>query len=172
MERLELHRAAGGIDRDAFMALYRGSALENVPAWYPELPEDEGLRTYEDSYWEYMSGPLWEEGGVQALLADETGYRSGLRLYPREGENQWFLEALETRPDCRGRGFGLRALWETIRALEAEGPVRLECHVHKTNAASLATHAAAGFVRTLDYALEDGVRDERQVTLVYVSGGV
>lgn len=170
MERLELHRAGGGIDRAAFMALYRGSALENVPDWYPELSEDEGLRTYEDSYWAYMSGPLWAEGGIQVLLADETGYRSGLRLYPRE--RGWLIEALETRPDCRGQGFGLRVLRETVRTLEAEGPVRLESHVRKTNAASLATHAAAGFVRTLDYALEDGVRDDRQVTLVYVSGGV
>ncbi len=171
---MELHlmRSPEGLDEAAFLAVFRASSLKNAPSWYPDLPPEQALERYERSYLAYMRGPFWAEGGILALLADGSGYRSCLRLYPLEGHNRFHVEALETRPDSRRRGWGAEVLRRTIRALEAElGRVELVSNTHKTNAASRSAHASAGFVQARDWWEEDGARDGRQVTLVYTTPG-
>ena len=57
-----------------------------------------------------------------------------------------------------------------IKALEAElGPVELISNTYKANTASRAAHAAAGFEQVLDWWEEEGIRDRRQVTLIYTT---
>ena len=100
---LKLLHSPEALDEAAFLAVFRQSSRENAPEWYPDLSPEQALERYETSYLEYMRGPFWAEGGILALLADESGYRSSLRLYPMEGKNRFFAEALETRPDSQHR---------------------------------------------------------------------
>lgn len=167
---LKLLHSPEALDEAAFLAVFRQSSRENAPEWYPDLSPEQALERYETSYLEYMRGPFWAEGGILALLADESGYRSSLRLYPMEGKNRFFAEALETRPDSRRQGFGAEVLRRTAQALEAElGPVELISNTYKANTASRAAHAAAGFEQALDWWEEAGIRDRRQVTLIYTT---
>lgn len=157
-----------GIDEVKFLDVFKESSLENAPEWYPELTPAEALHRYESSFLEYMRGPFWDEGGLQALLQDETGYRCALRLYPQAGKNRYFIEALETRPDSRRQGYAKTLLCNLIKRLECQyGKIELISNPHKTNLASIATHLSSGFTRELEYFLEDGVKNDRMVTMIY-----
>ena len=60
-------------------------------------------------------------------------------------EGPYYLEALETRPDRRRQGYGVRLLSEVLDAMKAEGPFRLCDCVGKKNTASLRAHEKCGF---------------------------
>ena len=140
---------AEGLDGEAFSGVYRGSALENCRGMYPDEPTDQGaLARYEGDHLAYMAGPFWEEGGVLLVLAGEDGrYLAAVRLYPGTGAGCWQMEALETRPGERRKGYGLELLRQTQGWLERAGGGTLLSHVGRGNLASLGAHQAAGFRR-------------------------
>ena len=160
----------GGLDREEFSAVYRGSALENCREMYPEEPDGEAaLARYEREHLAYMAGPFWEEGGVLLVLAGEDGrYRAAVKLYPWEDERCWHVEGLETRPGERRKGYGVQLLREAQRWLERTGAVTLLSDVGKGNEASLRTHAAAGFRRVREEWRElDGSVQPARCTMMY-----
>ena len=69
---------------------------------------------------------------------------SALRLTKLEGF--YFLEALETAPKHRKRGYAAQLIQAVIDMLKTDGQVVLRSNVRKTNVASLATHKKCGFV--------------------------
>ena len=114
---------AEGLDGEEFSGVYRGSALENCRGMYPQEPDGErALARYEADHLAYMAGPFWEEGGVLLVLAGEDGrYLAAVKLYPGTGAGCWQMEALETRPGERRKGYGLELLRETQGWLERAG---------------------------------------------------
>lgn len=86
---------------------------------------------------------------------------AALRLTKLDGF--YYLEALETRPDLRRKGYGKALLEALCRELAASGPVTVRDCVAKRNEASLRTHLAAGFVIDQDPGIEypGGEADER-----------
>ena len=163
-----------GLDGEEFSAVYRGSALENCREMYPDEPTDQGaLARYEADHLAYMTGPFWEEGGVLLVLAGEDGrYLAAAKLYPWTGEGCWHIEALETRPGERRKGFGLRLLREAQGWLERAGGGTLLSDVGKGNLASLRTHEAAGFCRAREeWAEPDGSLTSERCTMVYRTQG-
>jgi len=60
----------------------------------------------------------------------------------------WYLEALETAPEYRGRGCARRLLLETVRCLKALSAHTIVSVVRRENAASRAVHEACGFEDT------------------------
>ena len=164
----------GGLDREEFSAVYRGSALENCRGMYPEEPTSQAaVERYEADHLAYMAGPFWEEGGVLLVLAGEDGrYLAAVKLYPGTGEGCWQMEALETRPGERRKGYGLRLLRETQGWLERAGGGTLLSHVGRGNLASLGAHQAAGFRRAREgWAQPDGGPAPAQYTMVYRARG-
>ena len=99
------------------------------------------------SYW------IWEEAGI---------YLSALRLSTIE-PGFYYLEALETHPDYRRRGYAAGLLRAVIAELKKEGPFRICDCVHKKNLPSLATHLACGFTVAaeagIDYLYGGEVKD-------------
>ncbi len=73
---------------------------------------------------------VWESDGVYASAVRVERYADG-----------WLINALETAPDKRRRGFGRQLLLEALKGID--GPVY--SHVHKENKASLALHKVCGF---------------------------
>jgi lincosamide and streptogramin A transport system ATP-binding/permease protein len=73
---------------------------------------------------------------VSALRAIETS------------EGHWFLEALETKPDERKKGFGKALLLHTIDHLKTRGMTELTCIIAKNNCKSQALHEKCGFIPT------------------------
>lgn len=78
---------------------------------------------------------------VSALRAIETS------------EGHWFLEAVETKPDERGKGFGKDLLHHTIQYLKKSGMTELACTISKNNHKSQSLHGKCGFFPTNDLPL-------------------
>ena len=97
---------------------------------------------------------MWQESGA---------YVSALRLEPYK--DGWLLEALETAPDHRRRGWA-KALMRAV--LEMLGETTVYSHVSRRNEASLRTHYACGFEKHLDHVVYlDGSVSGRGLTLKY-----
>ena len=65
-------------------------------------------------------------------------------------EGHWFLEAVETKPDERKKGFGKNLLRHTIDYLKNHGMTELTCTIAKNNYKSQALHGKCGFIPTND----------------------
>ena len=65
-------------------------------------------------------------------------------------EGHWFLEAVETKPDERKKGFGKNLLCHTINHLKKHGMKELTCTIGKNNYKLQALHRKCGFIPTND----------------------
>ncbi len=65
-------------------------------------------------------------------------------------EGHWFLEAVETKPDERKKGFGKDLLYHTIDYLKNLGMTELTCTISKNNYKSQALHGKCGFIPSND----------------------
>lgn len=63
-------------------------------------------------------------------------------------EGRWFLEAVETKPDERKKGFGKALLYDTIDYLKTLGMTEATCTISKNNYKSQALHETCGFIPT------------------------
>ncbi len=63
-------------------------------------------------------------------------------------EGHWFLEAVETKPDARNKGFGKDLLHHTIDYLKELGMTESTCTIAKNNYNSQALHEKCGFIPT------------------------
>ncbi len=150
------------LDGERLMGIYRESNEENAEDQYPDLDGTEAVEKIRRGFVEFIKKDflnganryfVWEEDGV---------WVSALRLYfVREGF--YYIEALETHPDYRRRGYGARVLSETLKVLEKTGPFEVHDCVSRTNEASLATHRKCGFVIDSDVGVNylSGKRNER-----------
>ena len=146
--------------------VYRESSLENAASWYPEMSPADALRKYEQGHQDYLEQEFFPHGGMLMVLSQEQ-YVSALRLYPQEPE-RFYMEALETRPDARNRGFSKLLLHEMMLYLNERSCVcSVRSHVSKRNLPSLRAHASVGFHAEADYVMEDGVRDGSRLSLVW-----
>ena len=81
----------------------------------------------------------------------------------------YYIEALETRPDCRKKGYGAMLLSGVVEALKETGPFRLCSCVSKRNTASIKTHEKSGFRIVLErgYNYLMGEEDEHDYGMEY-----
>ena len=83
-----------------------------------------------------------ERNRYYVLEVDEH-WVSALRL--TKIDDFYYLEALETAPEQRKKGYGTQIIEEVIQLLKKRGPVIIRSNVAKDNWASLATHQRCGF---------------------------
>lgn len=146
------------------MDVYAQSNLENGRDLWPDEPQYRQIALVEQEFYQYLQQVFFKTGGTVYLIWEEKGsYVSALRLEPyRDG---LLLEALETQPQHRGKGYAQKLI--TAAAGYAEG-TKIYSHVHKGNTLSLHTHEKCGFVRILEYAVyADGSVDDRCCTLIH-----
>lgn len=127
------------------MALYCESNAENADELYPTEEKAAALRKVEASFLHFLENDffprekaaywIWEENGVWLSAARTCETERGL----------YYLEALETPPQHRNRGYASALLTGILDALKAEGAFRLCDCVSKTNTASLRTHEKCSF---------------------------
>lgn len=158
---MRIVRKRSELDFDALMAVYIEGNRENGAEKYPDLSESEQLRRAEMDFYDYLQDFFREKYAFYAILENEEKAVCALRCEPfRDG---FLVEALETKPDCRRRGFAVRLLREVASFL-ADRP--LYSHVSKHNTASLRAHESAGFKVLCDYAVYvDGTVSQRAVTM-------
>lgn len=151
----------------ALMEVYLDANREHGAELAPGEPEARQIQVSEERFYSYLHDDFFAHSGAYYCVWEENGkYVSALRLEPyRDG---LLLEALETAPDQRGRGYAVGLIQAVQKYLSEQGTVRIYSHVDKKNEASLRTHRRCGFEVFLDYAaFIDGSVNRRSCTLRY-----
>lgn len=125
-----------------------------------------GLSRVEREFYDYLREDFFcHRGAFYAVWKMDGRAVSALRMEPYQ--DGWLLEALETAPEQRGRGYA-RAL--VTAALAYLGSAVVYSHVSKQNEPSLRTHLTCGFEKYLNHAVYiDGTVTQRAYTLRYES---
>lgn len=134
------------IDGRKLMDLYQEGNRINRDYFYPEMTDRAlALQKCEEDFLNYLKTDFFQrESSTYWILEEENVWISALRLY-RIADGHYYIEALETHPEFRKRGFASRLLKGVIGELKSEGPFRLCDCVGKTNEASVRTHKKCGF---------------------------
>ena len=134
------------LDTRALMDVYAESNFENTDYFFPnDTDKAEAVRKVEAGFLDFLRTEFFtREGNVYWVLEENALWLSACRISAvRPG--LFYLEALETRPDCRKQGCALRLLTGVLEEMKRDGPFRLCDCVGKGNRASLKTHEACGF---------------------------
>ena len=148
------------LDTRALMDVYAKSNFENTDYFYPDdADKAEAVRKVEAGFLAFLRTDFFSrKGSVYWILEENAVWVSTCRISTvRPG--LFYLEALETRPDCRKQGCASRLLTGVLEEMKREGPFRLCDCVGKRNRASLKTHEACGF-RVVSEAGYDYLREE------------
>lgn len=159
------------IDGRKLMALYRESNEENIAVFYPQLQDKrEALAKVETDYLNYIKNEFFSsEGNAYVIYESDNIWLSALRLY-RLRDGFYYIEALETHPQYRRKGYGARLLAGLVDLLKEQGSFTICDCVGKKNFASLSVHKKCGFEIT-DEVGHDHLNDEtddRCYSLQYV----
>lgn len=148
------------------LEVYADSNEEKASEW-PNLPRGFALQQAEQDFRQYLQEIFFQTPGAVCAVWEEGGkYVSVLRLEPYK--DGLLLEALETAPAERKKGYASRLIREVQRVLTVQSPVKLYSHIHKRNEASLRTHKACGFRQISDHAVYiNGSVDYRCDTFLY-----
>ena len=127
-----------------------------------------GLLRAEQEFCDYLRDDFFRQKDAFYAVWIESGkYVSAVRLEPYK--DGWLLQALETAPEHRGRGYA-RVLVSSV--LDHLCRQKVYSHVSKGNLASLRTHYACGFEVYFDHAVYlDGSVSHRAFTLCFRSKG-
>ena len=137
------------LDFGQLMAVYDEGNRENGMEIWPDLPEGQQLLNAEQDFYQYLKECFFPtEGAFYALWVAGGVYISALRLEPYQ--DGLLLEALETAPQHRGKGYASKLI---CTVLEQVGELKIYSHVSKRNTASLRTHEKCGFHRILEHAV-------------------
>lgn len=153
-----------GLPFGKLMEVYEEGNRENGKILAPFDTEPRQLQLAEADFYEYLRDSFFTVPGAWYAVWEEAGrFVSALRLEPyRDG---LLLEALETAPGLRGRGYAAQLI------CAVQGQAGCEClysHVSKKNGASLAVHKKCGFQIIEDCAVYiDGSVNSRAYTLRY-----
>lgn len=134
------------LNMDQLMQIYSESNLENAAYFYPDDPDREkAVRLCEEKFLEYLENDFYSRSGRTYWILEENGqWVSALRTSLIR-ENIYYIEALETKPDCRKQGYAVKLLRSVAECLKADGPFFLFSNVSRKNVPSLRTHIKSGF---------------------------
>lgn len=152
------------------MDIYSESNYENTDYFYPnEDDKDLSVKKVEAGFLDFLKKDFFKlPKAVYWILEMDGDWVSALRTCFIQPDI-FYLEALETRPDQREKGYGAQLLSEVVNALKGEGPFRIRDCVSKKNISSLKTHKKCGFQiiseEGYDYLHEEA--DQRDYGLEY-----
>ena len=151
----------------ALMEVYLEGNLENAAELWPEQPRERQLHLAEQDFYDYLQQTFFAQSGACYCIWEENGrYVSALRLEPyRDG---LLLEALETAPNHRRKGYAQMLIRAVQAMLQKQGVCKVYSHVGKKNAPSLAVHQRCGFQRISETAVYmDGSANDHCCTLLW-----
>jgi len=148
----------------SLMKVYEEGNRENGTEFWPDLDESQQLLQAEQEFYQYLKQVFFPtEGAVYCIWQAEGSYVSALRLEPyRDG---LLLEALETAPEHRRKGYAAKLIYAVQEAYSNE---KIYSHVHKRNMPSLKVHEKCRFRRVSEEAVyADGSVTNRCCTLCW-----
>lgn len=146
------------------MEVYSESVAENGEELYPNLSENEQIIQAQQDFYAYLQqGFFTDQEDIYCIWEENGRYICALRL--EHYQDGLLLEALETRPEYRRRGYAEKL----IRAVQQQlGEQKVYSHISHKNVASLAVHQKCGFEKILEYArYADGSVNDRCGTYFY-----
>ncbi len=158
------------IDQRKLMDIYSESNFENTGYFYPdERNKEAAVRKVESGFLTFLKDDFFRHAKAAYWVFEEDGvWISALRTCEIQ-HGLYYLEALETRPDRRHKGYGTFLLSGVLEEMKTGGPFRLCDCVGKKNSASLKTHEKCGFLvvsdKGYDYLHEEA--DDRDFGLEY-----
>lgn len=155
------------LDFRRLMKVYIEGNLENGAEEAPDETADRQIQIGEDQFYRYLRDIFFrDKESIYAVWVENGNYLSALRLEPYQ--DGLLLEALETIPEERKKGYAEKLISAVLQELAKQGHATIYCHVSKNNAASLRVHEKCGFRIIRDYAAYiDGSVSNRAFTLVY-----
>ena len=133
-----------GFDDYKMMAIYAEGNKENAEYFYPQTDKLEAIEKVERDFCRCIKNEFLNGTNIYYVLEIDGVWVSALRLYCL-GNNFYYLEALETMPQYRRKGYAVRLLTEVINDLKEKGSFKICDSVGKKNTASLNTHKKCGF---------------------------
>ena len=162
---LKLFYALAELDFSQLMEVYQEGNSENAREFYPREEENVGILLAERDFYQYLKESFFPStGAVYAVWIEGGRYVSALRL--ENYQDGLLLEALETHPDHRRKGYAVKLISAVSAEMKGCGYSKIYSHVGKRNAASLNSHKACGFQRVKEHAVYiDGSVTDRACTL-------
>ena len=159
------------LDERKLMDVYAESNYENIDYFFPdETDKDKALGMVENGFCDFLKNEFYSKAGNTYWILEENGvWVCALRLNLIE-KGLFYLEAIETAPAFRRRGYATKLLGDVIEELKKEGPFRICDCISKKNTASIRTHEKCGFrivsEAGFDYLQEES--DDRDYGLEYI----
>jgi len=134
------------LDQRRLMDIYSEGNLENTDFFYPEIEDKKlAVEKVEADFLNYIDSKFFAaENNTYVVLKKEDIWVSALRLYQIK-DGFYYIEALETRPEFRKKGYASELLDGVISTFKQRGTFQLCDCVSKKNIASLKTHEKVGF---------------------------
>ena len=125
--------------------VYSEASYEIAKDKHPEMQDlEEAIQEEEQYFVEKFLGKFMSKNENTYYVWEENGvWVSALRLTKLDGF--YYMEALETAPEERGKGYATKLISETIDLLRSRGEVIIRSNVGKKNNVSHATHLKCGF---------------------------
>ncbi|MBU5473711.1 GNAT family N-acetyltransferase [Roseburia sp. MSJ-14] len=100
-----------------------------------------------EAYAAFLKDFIANQKQVVLVETVEGQWMSGLRAIESE-TGIWFIEAVETMPTQRNKGYGKMLLLHTIDYFKKINAKKLECIIGKSNVTSIKLHSDCGFHQT------------------------
>ena len=134
------------LNKRKLMDIYAESNFENTDYFFPDESDKEtAVRKVEESFLDFLKNEFFLQNEAAYWVLEENGvWYSALRTC-KVLNGPYYLEALETRPDFRGKGYATQLLSNILDVLKKDGPFRICDCVSKKNTVSLRVHEKCGF---------------------------
>ena len=127
-------------------SVYSEASYEIAKEKYPEMQDlSEAIQEEEYYFVEKFLGKFMNKDENTYYVWEANGeWVSALRITKLDGF--YFMEALETAPEHRKKGYASELIKALIQKFKETGHFVIRSNVRKINSASLATHKKCGFV--------------------------
>lgn len=128
------------------MDIYLESNKENIKNFYPECKNEKiGLEMIKEDFCKYIKEEFFiNKDNKYYILEKDNLWVSAMRI--SKIQDFYWIEALETHPMYRNKGYAKELLIGSINCLKQKGNFIIRDEVYKENIASLNTHLKCGFI--------------------------
>lgn len=163
-------------DKEAklLMEVYRESNKENIFCFFPEVQNaEQGLRMVEKSYIQWLCHEFFKKENAFCYVWKEKGvWISALRIH-YIGSNLYYIEALETHPEYRKKGYAEKLINAIVDILKENEFFEIRSYTSIKNIASQKTHKKCGFTelegRPFDYITQEYVDNAVAFSYKYIN---
>lgn len=134
------------VDTGKLMDVYAESNFENTDFFYPdETDKEAAVQKVEAGFLDFLKNDFFRKTDAAYWILETDGVWVSAVRTCRIQDGLYYMEALETRPDSRRKGYGAGLLSSVVASMKEKASFRLCSCVSKKNLASLKTHEKSGF---------------------------